>query len=136
MDTRAPQHGLRVWGAATLLLIGCLLIWAGCSEKRDYKTLSFFFDGVPDPNAPVATRPTAWAFNAGGRPQPIILLSVHKPYAEQKCELCHGGLPHGGGERGVPTDAIYNMGSIYQKCTTCHDNLVKEYPRMHGPVVS
>ena len=39
--------------AATLWIcaLASCMAWAGCSIEKHYKTLSFFFDGVPNPEA-------------------------------------------------------------------------------------
>jgi len=73
--------------AAALLLLGTIVGWAGCGSPRErYRTLSFFFDGVPDPDAPKVVR-TAAATGPAVAAHPII--SRHKPYVENKCDLCH-----------------------------------------------
>src|SRR3954463_6769787 len=73
--------------AASLL---CLLaLFAGCSTEKRYKVLSFFFDGVPNPNAPAAgTGDEFAAERADGAVRPVAY--VHKPYAQNKCNECHG----------------------------------------------
>src|SRR4051794_38380706 len=44
---RAVLVGLRL-----LVLAAPVGVWVGCTAESKYKTLSYFFDGVPDPNAP------------------------------------------------------------------------------------
>lgn len=107
-----------------VLVIGglCALLagWLGCSEERDYKTLSFFFDGVPDPKLKGKNPLT---LNASGR-SGGAMISTHKPYVEQKCGECHPS-------QGLPTVALQNT----DLCVKCHEKVMDQYPVMHGPVV-
>src|SRR4051794_14442856 len=80
---RAVLVGLRL-----LVLAAPVGVWVGCTAESKYKTLSFFFDGAPAPNAPKAAAGGA----AGDEAGPAKLagaVSVHKPYAEQNCTACH-----------------------------------------------
>ncbi len=91
--------------------------WSGCTVTREnYKTLSFFFDGVPDPDAPVPGSGPGIA----GTPAVVIL---HAPYAAENCDACHK-------TRYRPTR---NDSTI---CFECHAGIRSAYPRMHGPVAA
>lgn len=118
------------WGRTTLLaglLMAVLLtLWAGCSPARSYKTLSFFFDGVPDPNAPMKLsgsqeEPGA---AAGGRPPPVVF---HKPYKDGQCVSCHQGADRVGTEFASVAPDV---------CMQCHKDVPREYPVMHAPVAA
>ena len=60
------RGGLRRLAILALALMPATL-WLGCSVEKNYKILSFFFDGVPDPNAPVplVTLAEGWALHRG-----------------------------------------------------------------------
>ena len=105
----------------------CLLVlFAGCSSERRYKVLSFFFDGVPNPNAPAAgTQDEFAAQRAGGVAIPIAY--THKPYAENKCSACHENAT------GRFDDFQKLESSI---CLRCHQDVTDKYPVMHGPVAA
>ncbi len=90
---RPPLHALLAALAAGALLLAC-------SAERRYRTLSFFFDGVPDPNAPPPpevygprfdpTQLTAEqrAAMLARRIEPPKI-TTHRPVAEKRCEACH-----------------------------------------------
>ncbi|MBS0196172.1 MAG: hypothetical protein JSR77_05385 [Planctomycetes bacterium] len=84
--------------------------------KDNYKMLSRFFDGVPVPvdatDAP-----------ADGQPRKETIVSVHPPYAQEKCDECHNT----GKRLNKESSAL---------CLKCHEKIPTEYPRMHGPVAA
>lgn len=100
------------------VVVGCAVLWTGCSVEKDYKVLSFFFDGVPDPTI-VRSNADALrlAKETGGK------VYAHKPFANNQCGECHKDLS-GEGARNV-NPAI---------CFRCHEALGNEYPKMHGAV--
>jgi predicted CXXCH cytochrome family protein len=103
-----------VVGAAALITLAS---WAGCTvTKRNYKTLSFFFDGVPDPEAVQEGRISS----AGVERLSVV---VHRPFAEERCDQCHRSL-----QRPSRNDS--------RICLKCHAPVQSEHPRMHGPVVA
>ncbi len=110
----APARRLAV---AALVTIAAIALWSGCSvNKSNYKVLSFFFDGVPDPSLPVG----ALGGSADGKP---VLVVLHPPYVQERCDECHKSKYR-------PTK---NDSSI---CLPCHAAVQTQYPRMHGPVVA
>jgi len=121
---RAWRWGLALLGAG--LLVGS---WAGCGTSRErYRVLSFFFDGVPDPDKPpegergVATQP-AGPGQAARAPGPVI---AHPPYAQGKCEACHG----------KPGTAEFTLNITTAACRQCHQKVPRQYAMMHGPVAA
>ena len=115
MANRSPSINGR-WGAGVAL--GFVLVVIGCSVQKNYKTLSFFFDGVPDPNAQTGTK-------RGTMLRPVY---VHKPYAEAEktgnCDVCH-----------LQTDDIFSRAKVKENlCISCHAPVQQEYAVMHGPV--
>ncbi len=105
-----------------VLGVSLLLGLTGCDPEKHYETLSFFFDGVPDPNAPVedlSDTPGAQA-----RRRLAIKLKFHPPYAEEKCNACH--LSH-------EPAALMPDASV---CLTCHAQVPEQFQMMHGPVAA
>jgi predicted CXXCH cytochrome family protein len=112
------------WRVAGLLLVlAGVISLIGCSSPRErYKVLSFFFDGVPDPDAPnVSRRPVS-----SGRGQVILatIVSTHKPYKEGKCDSCHRST----------SGEILEFEDAYKNCVSCHKGVSTGRKLMHGPV--
>lgn len=105
------------WGAMLLLVPAAL--WAGCSAQTRYKVMSFFFDGVPDPNAPVNPEVALASGDIAA------MGSVHPPFAQDQCSACHGDPSS--------TRLDRDSGGI---CLSCHSGIDAQYPFMHGPVVA
>jgi predicted CXXCH cytochrome family protein len=122
------QHRPGRAGVLAALCVVLLAVWTGCSVEKHYKVLSFFFDGVPDPNAPPeaaqGARPRPGVGRAGPGAVPAGPMVLHKPFAENKCDLCH--------TREAGDMTAFNP----QACLTCHQDSLRKYPRMHGPVVA
>lgn len=115
-----PGRGVRR-GRASLAVPLCAgvagLIWSGCAVEKNYELLSFFFDGVPNPNALPIT-------STAGNPEFMRqspTYSAHQPFLDDRCMECHGSNFTTGE---VPLDV----------CLKCHGEVPQEYPRMHGPV--
>jgi len=66
------------------LLVGLgLVLMAGCGSPRErYRVLSYFFDGVPDPDA------VKRVVNDQGVSVPVVarVVTQHKPYADNQCD--------------------------------------------------
>lgn len=106
--------------AAGLAALSAAAVWSGCTvTAKNYKVLKFFFDGVPDPNAPIAGGP--------GAPADAMRRSVtyvaHKPYAEDQCDACHASRFR----------LTRNNSDI---CLKCHAGVPAQFPQMHGPVAA
>ena len=130
-----------------LLAAGAAL--AACSVEENYRVLSFFFDGVPDPDAPVpelelrpvAVDPAEFARmtpeeRAGllGRRIKAPTVYFHKPVAERRCEECHA-IERVGGNTSFPSGVPTLVVPLNQLCFRCHDDKRgKRY--VHGPVAS
>lgn len=125
----SQQAGIRwkKWGGAAVLC-AVLICWLGCSEEKNYKTLSFFFDGVPDPHARPTTHPLSPEELASMTPEARQAMasarSIHKPYADQNCTACH------------PQD-IQSFAPAQDSlvCMNCHKPVLTEHQAMHGAVV-
>jgi predicted CXXCH cytochrome family protein len=101
------------------------LLAAGCSPEVRYRTLSFFFDGVPPPagstpGAFAGKGPGSSQKDAAGKPRP----SSHGPYAARLCDACHQRV--GSNKLILPVEAL---------CLNCHElNIQKKH--IHGPLAS
>jgi predicted CXXCH cytochrome family protein len=116
--TRLQRH--RLGGVVWLCAIAASLLWAGCSIEKNYKTLSFFFDGVPDPEA------RARVAAAGGITEDIRkspTYSIHKPFATEACKECH-------------SDRFQLTTQDSSICLKCHEDQTSKLPKMHGPVAA
>jgi predicted CXXCH cytochrome family protein len=104
---------------ALIAIIGAAVLWQGCTATKDnYALLSTFFDGVPDPNAKLAT-----IDQRTGEIRATGSFSAHKPYAEERCGECHQGA-----------EMLTRDSSAM--CLRCHEGVPTQYPRMHGPVAA
>jgi predicted CXXCH cytochrome family protein len=99
-----------------------LWVWIGCTPTNRYKVLSFFFDGVPDPNAPPAG---AVQVDQSGRPSVVRTVVYHEPYQNSNCQACHAG----GAQTYTPLGALDS-----RMCLPCHQQVPSQYAVMHGPV--
>jgi predicted CXXCH cytochrome family protein len=126
MPRRRSIRALSLRAAVALVLLASSL-WTGCTTQKNYKVLSFFFDGVPDPNAPkLAPGQMLMGRQPGGAP---IIIYGHKPYQDQNCDACHAS-----GIGTVLRPESLNISSTV--CLKCHGKIPSEFPVMHGPVAT
>jgi predicted CXXCH cytochrome family protein len=115
--TTAPIRRLRVAGIAVGAIAAAL--WSGCSIEKHHGILSFFFDGVPNPDqwqhATAAERQVAM------RQSPTY--TIHQPFAEDRCSDCHTGFQ-------IARTADSKL------CMNCHQGKTDEHRFMHGPVAA
>ncbi len=112
---------------ARLMLIAGIagaLAAAGCSPETRYRTLSLFFDGVPDPakqktDTAGGGKGGTTALDSSGKPRFIN----HGPYAAQLCDACHRG------------DDNSLLLPVEDLCLNCHVLNIKK-KHVHGPVAS
>ena len=71
---------------AGMVLLVCAVGWVGCGSPRErYKTLSVFFDGVPNPDAPkLVAKPVVATTGPAAARQ--VIVSSHKPYVNNQCD--------------------------------------------------
>ena len=113
---------MKTWGTLPILFVVTALLW-GCEATTRYRTLSFFFDGVPDPEEEkAASIKKAETRDASGRTAAPSSWG-HGPYAAKQCDACH--------QR--PTNVL--VAPIDELCFRCH-----EFPPgkqwVHGPLAS
>lgn len=120
-----------------IVVLFCMLsLFSGCDEVRDYKRLSYFFDGVPLPEAERLALEEQARLNdpngvaAGLKGEPKKIWYTHEPY--KSCDpLCHG-IRKRGGYSGSVKMALEPP----QLCIQCHED--KDYSAtpvpVHGPV--
>jgi predicted CXXCH cytochrome family protein len=108
------------------LLAALVIITWSCSHK----TLSIFFDGVPDPNDTIANGQAYSGNNSNketGSTNPradnLQAYFYHPPYQEKECASCHDPKVMGQLLQSVP-------GLCYQ----CHDDFATKYKTLHAPV--
>ena len=81
------------------MLAVSMLLLLQCSPAYMQKTLTFFFDGVPDTTLTVDAAPVkpTMASKAVSMDSAMLAKSfeskfnLHKPYKEHQCEKCHDG---------------------------------------------
>ena len=78
-----------------------VLLYLNCAPQSSYKVKSFFFDGVPDPDAETMIVSVIDSASIKLRDSlleerkkiyntaPVLAGSMHEPYKERKCFECH-----------------------------------------------
>ncbi len=121
---RTARHRRRagVPAPAAIVALGAPLLlagWPACTVTKDnYKALSFWFDGVPDPNAPNAV-----VDPVTGEIRSYVSLSVHDPFAREQCDECHRGR-------------LRLSRADSDPCLRCHEGIATEHAYTHGPVAA
>jgi predicted CXXCH cytochrome family protein len=120
-------------GLLLLLLVTVFpfIFFEACSSSKHYKTLSVFFEGVPNPSVQQVTAKkdtfhTASGVSADGRKHPgktEAQIIVHPPYKQKKCEACH--------KQGDMDKTLIRQATA---CYKCHEDFSIRYNRLHGPV--
>ncbi len=108
------------------LIIGVVAIFGilGCQPETRYKTLSFFFDGVPNPQKKDQAQSNN-ANNANKNAAEKVRYREHGPFAAKLCGGCH-----------VPgTNNL--IAPIEELCLRCHTTVVLTgKKKIHGPGAS
>jgi predicted CXXCH cytochrome family protein len=101
-----------------------------CTQTDRYRTLTFFFEGVPDPNAP--SREVLAGGEEGLEVQDPLSAArkrsgpektLHRPFEERSCGECHN--MYQGGKVKTPAGGL---------CLSCHEDFLDERLFVHGPV--
>ena len=117
--TAGARFALLALAAAALGTTAALS--AGCSAAKHHRVLSLFFDGVPAPQAAVASDTPQVQANIGRQ---LVRVGEHGPYAAKLCDSCHDSQA---------TNAL--VVPAEQLCFRCHQlGAAKAY--VHGPLAS
>lgn len=102
--------------------LGLLAAILGCaSEKQRFQVLSFFFDGVPNPDAPKVDANSTRRTTSSGRQ-----VFLHQPYMDNKCDACHQN-----------TADIFAKAQVRRDvCFDCHADVFSKHKVLHGPVAN
>lgn len=113
---RTSAGAFSAWALLLMLCAG-----AGCDPQARYRTLSFFFDGVPEPRTAAPAAGGAAPAQSGGAGASRYI--QHGPYAARLCEGCHAP----GGNKLIMR--------IEELCIHCH---VFDFTgkKIHGPLAS
>jgi predicted CXXCH cytochrome family protein len=108
--------------AWALLFFLVIILLGSCEPRTRYKTLSFFFDGVPDPDK-VVSAPRDSRRQTAERLALKRKFSSHGPYEAKMCDACHQRA----------TNAL--VLPIEELCVKWHImDIDKKY--LHGPVAA
>ena len=113
---------MKTWRTLLILCAAAASMW-GCEATTRYRTLSFFFDGVPNPEEVKAAK----LQGSGAKDIPRRTAGPsswgHGPYAAKQCDGCHMRA----------TNAL--VAPIDELCFRCHEfRLDKQW--VHGPLAS
>ncbi len=122
-----------------------MLLLLSCSVERHYETLSFFFDGVPDPNRPepeVEDQPRVdyasltSAQNAAMLSYQVAAPEVthHEPVKQRRCDECHVQDRSASTQAGWIGGLPQLVAPINELCQRCHEAPAGKY--VHGPVAA
>jgi predicted CXXCH cytochrome family protein len=109
-----------------IIIIILIVNWSGCSVKKNYKVLTFFFDGVPDPEKERKTTHKQIPVKNGKNKAPrevIILKSKHPDFVSNQCNKCHD-----------KSATNYLITDEKKLCFTCHKSTEFSGGFVHGPV--
>jgi len=121
------QAGLTSIGLMLLIFFGILVV--SCDEVEHYKTLSFFFDGVPPPTPEGLQEELANAnFQQSTQTGPKQLWYVHEP--QKDCTLCHGRRRQ---QRAFSLQ-VRLIAPVPKLCYGCHADYTASTSFVHGPV--
>jgi predicted CXXCH cytochrome family protein len=116
-----------------VLFLFCVLnagFVSGCSRETRYKTLTFFFTGVPPLDNSDAPAQAVQGQQESGQTvlaedipkQELLPFKKHPPFAEGKCGACHNTA--NGNKLFTEPEKL---------CFRCHENFADEYHWVHGP---
>lgn len=123
------RRGRWGWSIALAALVALCLIpaWSGCTPQKRYKVLTYFFDGVPDPDAKPTTQPGGEGATVVTNTRTGATVYVHKPFATNDCAQCHPGAGQGA--------SFESFAKVpHTICAKCHKETSTTFKVMHGPV--
>ena len=108
-----------------IVVVACIVmsspVISGCNRHARYRTASFFFDGVPNPDEP----PRKTAAEDGGQSGITVPAPIYKHPAageNNECSLCHGA--------GMPSKFTIPPPDI---CLNCHSKIKEDRAFIHAP---
>ena len=114
-------------GLMLLVFFGVLVV--SCDEVEHYKTLTFFFDGVPPLGQEGLQEELINSnFQESTQTRPKQLWYVHEP--QKDCTLCHGKRKQ---QRGFSLQ-VRLTAPVPKLCYGCHADYTVSAPFVHGPV--
>jgi predicted CXXCH cytochrome family protein len=114
-------------GLMLLVFFGVLVV--SCDEVERYKTLTFFFDGVPPLGQEGLQEELINSnFQESAQISPKQLWYVHEP--QKDCTLCHGKRKQ---QRGFSLQ-VRLTAPVPKLCYGCHADYTVSAPFVHGPV--
>ncbi len=114
-------------GLMLLVFFGILVV--SCDEVERYKTLTFFFDGVPPLGQEGLQEELINSnFQESTQTRPKQLWYIHEP--QKDCTLCHGKRKQ---QRGFSLQ-VRLTAPVPKLCYGCHADYTVSAPFVHGPV--
>jgi len=110
----------------SLITFLIILSFFGCSPEKQHDNLSYFFDGVPDPNAD-KTDPDSLKKKVINDAKNQVVSDetyIHPPYKDE-CKMCHAS--------GFSNKLLEKQPEL---CYICHEDMSKKFAYLHGPVAS
>jgi len=114
----------------SLLFSFIFFLLTGCSSSNNYQTLSFFFDGVPNPTLNKGYKDTTKTETESFKVRNLKMDKetekyIHKGYKKNECGSCHN------------VDHAYRLIERQPKlCYKCHNSFKDQYKYLHGPVAA
>lgn len=112
------------------MIIISIIFFVSCTTQKKYEVLSFFFDGVPTPQAAdinlvVDSLSVMDSTNLLAKSNEVTKshFQLHLPYGKKECISCHDQKLIG---KTVETQP--------QLCYKCHDDYKENFKFVHGPV--
>ena len=108
-----------------------IAIFIGCSPASNYKLLSTFFDGVPNPKDDTKSADSIAVHSISIKKlEPSVAqtktgIFLHPVYQKKQCDRCHD-INH----------AYRLLERQPDLCYRCHENYNKRYEFIHGPVAA
>ena len=114
-----------------VFLISIMLLVSACSSSSNYGILSFFFDGVPNPNKKEVKTNNNIIDSSKVKTREDILrranpkFVLHGPYRAKLCNDCHN-----------TSQGFKLLKKEPELCYQCHDDFRKTAKFIHGPVAA
>jgi predicted CXXCH cytochrome family protein len=129
-QTQHKRHKIRKSVLPFQFFVLFLVFLSGCSATKNYKVLSFFFDGIPAPESVstlaandsiIKSDTNVLANILAVNSQPKMLF--HSPYQDKQCGICHDQSTMGKLLKSQP-----------ELCYQCHEDFSTTLKVLHGPV--